>query len=156
MQFCSDRCINYVMPLCWVCDHITDAAVADNVYADNALEALFATMRYINWHLHFSWNFLQWWCMLPLKVLMALVGFQIWQLYKSTTSRATTLCSSKKQYTKLDFLAAATKYPDLPNFFWRRKSAGKISAAINAAEFVKFGQLLQKLRLTFSWVCHFY
>jgi len=30
----------------------------------------------------------------------------------------------------------------------RRK---KIAAAVNAAEFVKFGQPLQKLRLTFSW-----
>jgi len=34
----------------------------------------------------------------------------------------------------VDFLAAA-EYPDPPNFCRRRKSAGKITAAVNAAEF---------------------
>jgi len=49
----------------------------------------------------------------------------------------------------LDFLAA-TEYPDPPNFSRRRKSAGKITAATNAAEFVKFGEPPQKLGLTFN------
>jgi len=58
------------------------------------------------------------------------------------------------QHVKLDFLAAA-EYLNPPNFCCCRKSAGKITAAINAAEFVKFHQLPQKLRLTFGWVYHF-
>jgi len=53
-------------------------------------------------------------------------------------------------YTEwLDFLPAA-EYPDPPNFCHRRKSAGKMTAAVNAAEFVKFGEPPQKLRLTFG------
>jgi len=55
---------------------------------------------------------------------------------------------------RVDFLAAA-EYPDPPNFCRRRKSAGKIMAAVNAAEFVKFGEPPQKLRLTFGWVYPF-
>jgi len=38
----------------------------------------------------------------------------------------------------LVFLVAA-EYSDTPNFCRRRKSAGKISAAVNAAEFEKLG-----------------
>ena len=48
-----------------------------------------------------------------------------------------------------DFLAAS-EYPDPPNFC--AKSARKITAAVNAAEFVKFGEPQQKLWLTFGWV----
>jgi len=44
-------------------------------------------------------------------------------------------------------LLAAAEYPDPPNFCRRQKSAGKITAAVNAAE---FGEPPQKLRLTFG------
>jgi len=56
--------------------------------------------------------------------------------------------------SRSDFLAAA-EYPYPPNFCCHRKSAGKITATVNAAKFVKFGQPPQKLRLTFSLVYHF-
>ena len=61
--------------------------------------------------------------------------------------------SSKSDHPP-DFLAAA-KYPDPPNFCHRRKSDGKITATVNAAEFVKFHEPPQKLWLTFGWVYHF-
>jgi len=55
----------------------------------------------------------------------------------------------------VDFLAATAEYPDPPNFYRRRKSTGKMTAAVNAAKFVKFSEPSQKLWLTFGWVYHF-
>jgi len=55
----------------------------------------------------------------------------------------------KQNRLKIDFLATA-EYPDPPNFCRHRKSAGKITAAVNAAKFVKFSKPPHKLRLTFS------
>ena len=49
----------------------------------------------------------------------------------------------------VDFLAAA-ECPDPPNFCRGRISAENIAAAVNAAEFINFGQPLQKLRLILS------
>ena len=46
---------------------------------------------------------------------------------------------SKFACISVDLLAAA-KYPDPPNFCHRRKSARKITAAVNTDEFVKFGE----------------
>jgi len=58
------------------------------------------------------------------------------------------MCVVYAKEKEVDFLAAA-EYLDLPNFCHRRKSAGKITAAVNAADFVKFGEPPQKRRLTF-------
>jgi len=58
--------------------------------------------------------------------------------------------AEQRATVQLDFLAAAAEYPDPPNFCRRRKSAVKITAAVNAAEFVKFGEPPQKLWLTFG------
>jgi len=54
-----------------------------------------------------------------------------------------------KRCFRLDFLAAG-EYPDPLNFCGRLKSAGKITAAVNAAELLEFGKPPQKLRLTFG------
>jgi len=53
------------------------------------------------------------------------------------------------EWMKLDFLAAA-EYPDSPNFCRCRKSAGKVTAAVNAAEFVNSVSRSKKNRLTFG------
>ena len=50
-------------------------------------------------------------------------------------------------YSRWLYFFAAAEYPDPSNFCCCRKSAGKIAAAVNAAEFIKFGQPLQKFRL---------